>query len=1539
MLSVGRIFAGDGWRYLWEQVAAGAEDYYLADVARGEAPGRWGGRAARPELGLEGEVNKQQMHRLFGLLAHPDQDTVLGRAPRIYRSTDERIIAARQAHDERQHDKWVARAVELAESRAPDHQVDAEWRAHNARAGEEWAEREAVIRRGGERHAVAGFDLTFSPPKSVSVLWAAADAAGRETIWQAHREGVTAALAYLEREAAWSRAGYNGIRQVDTSGWVVASFDHRMSRSGDVQIHTHSAVLNRVRCADGEWRSVDGRAIYRAAASAGALYDRVREAALERDLGVRHEQRKPDGPREIVGVDDDICRLFSSRRVEIEGRLAELVAAWRARAGGAEPSQWTVSRLSQWAALETRTRKDRTETTTGALARWDAETRAQLRRSLAEVWDRALAGTLDTVGLDQFSATGSGSDKAPSDEEVLAAAVAAVDTKKATWTRYDLARQVTNGLPLDPALDADGHLKRIDGLVDAALGERAGELGIVDLSAPAVFDTPSGLRRQGDGGSVYDEHGATRYTTDAGLAAELTVLHAARTNGGPDLEPAAVEAVITAAQLSGDQAEAVRRLATSGRPVEALVGPAGTGKTYTMRALAQAWQASGRTVIGLALSETATRVLADQAALRAVNTAKLLFEHTHRSPQDKSKQWWRQQYAIAPGSLVILDEAAMASRQVIDHLRRLCAQVGAKLILVGDHQQLDSPAAGGLFALVVDQVGAAHLDTVRRFTASWERAASLRLRDGDTTVLDDYEVRSRIDGGDETAMENAAFEAALADRARGVRTFLLADTNEQAARLAARTRDHLVADGVVDDTRTVTLADGNRAGLGDRIVTRDNDRANRSHLGQFIANRDTWQVTAVQPDRSVQVARVDPDSDQPIAGDTAQLDATYVAEQVQLDYAGTVHAAQGATRDACHAIVGARTSRHALYVAMSRGRDENRAYVVCTRPEGADRNGPTQDPLAVLAEILQRDDRPDERAALAVRADQADRARSLQTLFPIWQDMIALAGHHRYQTAVEAACGPDLANTMIASPAWPTLAARLRVLDAAGVDSPTVLARTAAGRGFDDADDIAAVLHWRLSGAENNARLVVGDTFSDLGPIGSSSELEAAIAQIAAAMDTRSRQLGHQIQAERPAWATLLGALPEQPDTQETWRRRAGIVAGYQETFALNPTGADPIGPIPPSGRPDARAWWQRAAAALDRADPPTMAQLPDEQLEAIIEQARNADRTAPSAVADQLRDATRQLRQTRAAHGLAIRNNDPALSQAADDQPGQLSHAVADLEKAHRRRQQWTAISSRLYQQADSAVIELDIRRSAQADPSSVDTSLADLRRRLSHAQARLESMQATVQHVKRVADRRTARAAQLAAELASLLATQPAPKQAHGQITTEQHAADRIDHIRHALDDTRLAIHTLRGRSRATLKAELDELVTSHPELSKPEQRSQRWNMLLNQAHNTDTNRTAILREHLNQADADAIEQTRLAQACTTERDARASTYNRLANQITRRSATNAPAADTTRPSAPTTATIATETPYLAPSTEIGPHPEPPLGPPRQNGPTLEA
>src|SRR6202049_1335487 len=139
MLSVGRIFAGGGeggvattgdsrsggrrrvpggWRYLWEQVAQGAEDYYSADVARGEAAGRWGGAAAKAELGLSGEVTEDQMERVFGLLMHPTDNEALGQAPRQYRSLAQRLEAARHAHQEQWTVEWAQREMDLVDAGA-----------------------------------------------------------------------------------------------------------------------------------------------------------------------------------------------------------------------------------------------------------------------------------------------------------------------------------------------------------------------------------------------------------------------------------------------------------------------------------------------------------------------------------------------------------------------------------------------------------------------------------------------------------------------------------------------------------------------------------------------------------------------------------------------------------------------------------------------------------------------------------------------------------------------------------------------------------------------------------------------------------------------------------------------------------------------------------------------------------------------------------------------------------------------------------------------------------------------------------------------------------------------------------------------------------------------------------------------------------------------------------------------------------------------------------------------------------------------------
>jgi hypothetical protein len=206
------------------------------------------------------------------------------------------------------------------------------------------------------------------------------------------------------------------------------------------------------------------------------------------------------------------------------------------------------------------------ETTEEALARWEKQSRTQLGRSLAAVWDHAMArGAEKQRDVERLG-----------DEEALARAIAAVDAEKSTWTRYDLGGQLTLTLHVDRDVDGARLVARVDELVDAALGGTTGAGRVVKLSAPAVSETPAVLRRRSDNGSVYEQHGVQRWSTDDGLARELRVLEAARRAAGPSVDGDLVDRCLAAetAGLSPDQAQAARQVLTSGHNVEVLVGPA-----------------------------------------------------------------------------------------------------------------------------------------------------------------------------------------------------------------------------------------------------------------------------------------------------------------------------------------------------------------------------------------------------------------------------------------------------------------------------------------------------------------------------------------------------------------------------------------------------------------------------------------------------------------------------------------------------------------------------------------------------------------------------------------------------------------------------------------------------------------------------------------------------------------------------------------------------------------------------------------------------
>jgi conjugative relaxase-like TrwC/TraI family protein len=136
------------------------------------------------------------------------------------------------------------------------------------------------------RSTVTGYSLSFSPPKSVSLLWALGDPEVTAEVREAHDQAVATAVSFLERHACFSRTGKAGVFQVDTEGFVAAKFVHRMSRALDPQLHTHVLVANKVCGVDGVWRSIDGRELYGMQKPAGMLYNAALRAELSRRLGV-----------------------------------------------------------------------------------------------------------------------------------------------------------------------------------------------------------------------------------------------------------------------------------------------------------------------------------------------------------------------------------------------------------------------------------------------------------------------------------------------------------------------------------------------------------------------------------------------------------------------------------------------------------------------------------------------------------------------------------------------------------------------------------------------------------------------------------------------------------------------------------------------------------------------------------------------------------------------------------------------------------------------------------------------------------------------------------------------------------------------------------------------------------------------------------------------------------------------------------------------------------------------------------------------------
>src|SRR5215207_6255255 len=399
-MSLHKLSAGHGYDYLIRQVAAhdathrGRTDLASYYEGRGETPGRWAGRGLAGIDGLEvGDVvTGEQMRLLFAEGRHPLAGLTPGGAggpvpalgvPYRQGGREQPFLAALRdrlaAHNTTLG--LPAHAAVPADIRARIRSgLAAEWfQQEHGRTPRDQLELVSALARWSRPapSAIGGYDLTFSPVKSVSTVWAVADPALAARIEQAHHSAVAAALRFVEDHALFTREGTGGVRQVNVTGLVACSFTHRDSRAGDPDLHTHVAVANKVQTLSGRWLSIDGRVLHAAAVAVSETYNTGLEHHLIASLGVRFAERpgrdRSKRPvREIAGVDPALNQRWSRRRQVIEVRRAELAAAF-ARDHGRPPRRMEMLQLAQQATLETRDRKHEPRTLAEQRTVWHAE--------------------------------------------------------------------------------------------------------------------------------------------------------------------------------------------------------------------------------------------------------------------------------------------------------------------------------------------------------------------------------------------------------------------------------------------------------------------------------------------------------------------------------------------------------------------------------------------------------------------------------------------------------------------------------------------------------------------------------------------------------------------------------------------------------------------------------------------------------------------------------------------------------------------------------------------------------------------------------------------------------------------------------------------------------------------------------------------------------------------------------------------------------------------------------------------------------------
>ena len=933
------------------------------------------------------------------------------------------------------------------------------------------------IAENSKKHqtAIAGFDLVFTPSKSVSIAWGLGDKQLRKDIEAAHEHAIQDVVRHLENNVIMTRRGHNGIRQIDTKNGIIGTkFRHYDSRAGDPNLHDHVVIANRVEGADDKWSSIDGRTLYQYGVECSELYNsRVQQYVTEK-TGLQFEPRMQNGKpiHEIVGISDETIRAFSSRRGDISAELDRVKAKFVAD-NGYEPSEKQLIKLAQQATLATRPAKSEARSLEDLHTEWVAAAHALSEHGVHVPVDHQLAESLKNASLNYEQSVLQGTRQEAYSIPLEAhtdAVLSRLEEARSTWRRTHINAETTRyvrELGLNETQD-----KGLISSIRQSVVEDSLPLHIKDTRL-----TPREYLRK-DGTSQYRRIDSELFTSERVLAAENKILDAASRAVIP---ASTVDVFELAAQkrraelaeqghsLPAGQEAMARAFATSDKFLVVGIGAAGAGKTSSTRLAVDAIEASGNRVIGMAPTAAAAAVMRAEMRINADTVDKFLTDwQSGKKPLD-----------VRPGDVLLVDEAGMIATPKMEKILTLAQERGALVRALGDYRQLSAVGSGGALRLVDREIGAVHLDELFRFKNPEEAAATLALREpplvGTDKPFEWYKDNNRVVAGDADAMIEDVFRGYSADVNAGKQSIMIASTNETVTKLNDLAQAHAIEHGQVSTgAGSVALHNSSRAHVGDTIVTRKNARRLVVNSGQdFVKNGDLWRVTDLHDDGRITAQHTG-------HGGKVTLPAGYVQESVELGYASTIHRAQGSTVDTAHALVDASTDRAGAYVALTRGRENNQLYVALAdgekRDDVLDRiTGAYERDLTVHETVDQLRSEHRNIASLIAQHEDISELAVQKVMEPYLMEGMSRVKEHPVRDKDSGqiidhtpANGVEDAKAVLASPAWPALAHDMGEAYRAGVDPAALVERVYSYRPLEASDqgaeakDYAAVMQWRV---------------------------------------------------------------------------------------------------------------------------------------------------------------------------------------------------------------------------------------------------------------------------------------------------------------------------------------------------------------------------------------------------------------------------------------------------------------------------------------------